>query len=568
MTLLAAFTAVLHRHTGATDIVVGTPVSTRSERAMQGVVGPCLNTLALRVDLSGDPPFRELLRRARATVLAAFEQQDAPFERVVQELGPERGGATPLFRAMLNVLKLPAPESSMAGAAVEPLAVDAGATVTDLTMIVDDAEAVGGVVDYNADLYEAGTIERFVLRLRLLLEAVAADPGTPLASVPLMDDDERRRLVLGCNDTDTDLAGPRLLHELVRRQASATPDAVAVAGDTATASYAELEQRSNALARRLHADGVGRGVVAGVLLDRTPLLAVAALAVLKAGGAFLPLDPDQPHERSRRMLADARARVVLTTRQRALGLSGLPCPILPVDEVPAPSRGDAPGPGDGAITPDDLAYVLYTSGSSGEPKGVLVPHGAICNQILWRQHAFPLGVADAVLAQTSTGFDPSVWELFGPLTAGARVVVPRAGRAHDPAYLVDLMARQRVTTLQLVPSMLEALLEEPGFERCHHLARVFCGGEPLRTDTVRRFFALGLAAELHHLYGPSEAAIDATVWTCRGTNAAPPSPSVTPSRTCACTSSTRSSGRLRSAWRARSSSAVPASLAGTSAAPR
>ncbi len=515
MTLMAAFQTLLHRYTGAEDVCVGTAVSTRDEPGLEAVVGCCINTVVLRSDLSGEPTFRELLERVKETVLEAFSHRDVPFEQVVEALGPERAtGRTPLFEAMLVLHNARWPELRVAGLEVRSEAVESGTTVADLALLLDTGDRLGGVLEYNADRFDATTVDRLLGHLRTVLEAVVADPDQHLSSLPLLSDAERQRVLVEWNDTDIDLGPPTCLHHLVEAQARRSPDAVAVVSEDACLTYAELNERANRLAHHLRRRGVGPQAVVGVCLHRSTELVVAALAILKAGGAYLPLDPALPAGRLRFLLADAQPGVLLT--QPSL-LDRLPEPrasVVTLDaEWPDIARQSPDEPAD-AAAPEDLAYVIYTSGSSGEPKGVMVPHRAICNQVRWRQDAFPLSEADAVLQGTPMGFDPSIWELFGPLTSGARLVVPPKGAERESGRLVRLLTDQHVTTLQVVPSVLEALLEQPGIDECHDLRQVFCGGEPLTPDLADRFFAR-LPAALHHLYGPTEAAIDATHWPCR-----------------------------------------------------
>lgn len=534
MTLLAAFQTLLHRWSGADDVPVGTAVSTRDHPGSDAVVGCCLNTLVLRGALGGDPTFRELLARVRRTTLEAFEHQEVPFDRVVEALGSGRGRAgEPPFQAMLVLHGARPPELRLPGLRVEPVPVESGAAVTELALLLDDGERLTGTVEYDADVFDRDTIEALAEQLATLLVALPEQAERPISALALGAVIERERTLLepsgriagsGAakperavaegNGPDSASAEPVLLHELVRAQARRTPDAVAVEDGHARLTYEELERRTSRFAHRLRALGVGPDVPVGVHLPRSLETVVAALAVLEAGGAYLPLDPQHPPERLRGMLADARAPVLITDREGILEVQGVQVVLLEGhDEGPVYEPETLPAPV--GVTPQHLAYVIYTSGSTGAPKGVAVPHGAIVNQLSWRQKAFPLAPGDVVVQRTPLGFDPAVWELFGPLAAGARVVLPRPGLDGDAAALVGLLSERAVSVLQVTPSLLGVLLEQPGLEACSGLAHVFCGGESLPPALVRRFFARLPGAELHHLYGPAEATIDATHWRCR-----------------------------------------------------
>ncbi|HEX7022003.1 MAG TPA: amino acid adenylation domain-containing protein, partial [Trueperaceae bacterium] len=308
----------------------------------------------------------------------------------------------------------------------------------------------------------------------------------------------------------------RPLHAFIEEQVERTPDAVAVVFEDEQLSYRELDARANRLARRLQELGVGPDVVVGVMMERSPLLVVALLAVLKAGGAYLPLDPDYPRERLSFMLEDAGAPVVLSQASLSGRLAGAAAHILclgggPNEDGPTGDESTERVPGSAG----DLAYVIYTSGSTGTPKGVMNHHRGIVNRLLWMQDEYGLGQGDVVMQKTPFSFDVSVWEFFWPLLAGARLVLARPGGHRDPGYLTRLVAEAGVTTMHFVPSMLAVFLEEPALQqRCRTLRRVICSGEALTPSLVQRFHEK-LEASLHNLYGPTEAAVDVTHWTCR-----------------------------------------------------
>jgi amino acid adenylation domain-containing protein len=519
MTLLAAFATLLHRYTGETDLCVGTPVATRGDPGLEAVVGCFLNDVVLRTDLSGDPTFLQLLQRVQRVTLEAYAHRDVPFERVVEALRPERApGMTPLFQAMLVLHNARLPELEIAGLELTPTHVEGGTAVSDIALVLDDDECIGGVLEYRTALLDREAAARMLRHFDTLLAAIVDDAERPVSALPLLPDWERRQQLEEWNDTAVPVTDNACAHELVEAQVERTPDAVAVVSEGDAVTYRDLDERANRLAHVLRRRGVADGDVVGVCLERSVDLAVAALGVLKAGGAYLPLDPADPPARRGVMIEDARARA-LVTQQRLLdtlaaSIVAAGAAVVALDDAGS-ALSEAPEHAPGRrISAEQAAYVIYTSGSTGRPKGVVVPHRAIVNQVRWRQRQFPLSIGDAVLQRTPIGFDPSVWELLGPLSAGARLVVPRPGGDHEPAYLVELMAEHGVSAVQVVPSALEALLEQPGIERCRDLRHVFCGGEPLSRGLQRRFASRSSAA-LHNLYGPTETAIDATWWTCR-----------------------------------------------------
>jgi len=517
MTLLAAFQALIHRSSGATDLSIGTPVFSRDRAGLEDVVGCCMNTVVLRTDLGGDPSFRTLLRRARQTSLDAFAHQDVPFDEVVAALGPERDvAAAPLFRTMLIVHSLRQPTLRMAGLEVEPLGVDAEAAVTDLTLLVEAGEALHGAFEYDTELFDDTSIDRLCDRFLALTDAVVERPESPLSDLPLVGAEERRQVTVVWNDTDTGAPDrpSAYVHDLVDEQAERTPDAIAVETEGERVTYRDLRTAADHLAARLADAGVAAGVAVGVALHPSPSAVIAALAVLKAGGVYVPLDPSHPRARLLEIVADAGIAVVVTQASAFGDASWIDARVVDLDAERQALAGRAPERVQARVGGDDPAYLLYTSGSTGAPKGVVVPHRALVNQVRWRQETFDLAAADRVLLHTPLTFDPSVWELLGPLAAGARLIVPPHANERDPARLAEAMARHRVTLLQAVPTLVSAVLDEDAIDACTDLRLVLCGGEPLSAELRDRCHAR-LSADLHNLYGPTETTIDATHWACR-----------------------------------------------------
>src|SRR6185369_13260453 len=523
MVLLAGFQTLLARYSNQQDLAVGSPAAGRNRVEIEDLIGFFVNTLALRGDLSGTPTFRELIGRVRETALAAWLHQDVPFERLIQELAPERSLAhAPLFQVMLVLQNAPAAELRVAGLTLSPVA-PAGATARfDLTLSLGEAAGgLAGAVEYATDLFDAVTIDRLIGHYERLLTGLVGmveEPELRAGEIGLLSPEEELQLH-AWNETATAYPFDRPLHAWIEDQVDRTPWAVAVVCAGVELSYGELDRRANRLAWRLRALGVGPESRVAVCLERSTDLEVALLAVLKAGGAYVPLDPEYPRERLAFMLTDARPMVLLSSEPL---LDRLPEPEVPVVWLDGLDvwLGDARSGGrlpDGFAGDQQLAYMIYTSGSTGRPKGAMVSHRSICNRLLWMQDAYRLTAADAVLQKTPFSFDVSVWEFFWPLLAGARLVVARPGGHRDGAYLVDLIARERVTVLHFVPSMLQAFLEEPDLDRCRSLRKVVVSGEALGADLAERFFArlpIDLI-DLENLYGPTEAAVDVTVWGCR-----------------------------------------------------
>ncbi|MDG4752603.1 non-ribosomal peptide synthetase [Micromonospora sp. WMMD718] len=516
MALAGAFQVLLGRLGGTEDVIVGTPVANRRLPELEPLIGLFVNTLVLRTDLSGDPTFRELLRRVRQVCLNAYEHQDVAFERLVEALRPERSLArTPLFQVGFALQNVPFPGWSGGGLRAESLPVHAGAAKFDLELLLtEDGDTVHGRLEYSLDLFDEATAGRIVHYLQVVLAAIAADPDRSIGRLPLLDEAERREVLALGDGGHREWPGAGLIHEQFEAQARATPDAEAVRFRDERLSYAELDRRANQLAHRLRRLGVGRDVLVGVCLERSVEMVVSLLATLKAGGAYLPLDPALPQSRTVFMLDDARAPVLLTHSRLAPSLPALDAHVLCLDDVAADLAGEPASSPGVRVDGEALAYVIYTSGSTGRPKGVMNVHAGIRNRLLWMQDEYRLDATDRVLQKTPFSFDVSVWEFFWPLMTGACLVVAVPDGHRDARYLVETIRRERITTVHFVPSMLRVFLTEDGAADCPSLRRVLCSGEALPRELQERFFAVA-AAELHNLYGPTEAAVDVTAWACR-----------------------------------------------------
>ncbi|HXK09666.1 MAG TPA: amino acid adenylation domain-containing protein [Vicinamibacteria bacterium] len=507
-----AVALLLSRHGGERDVVFGVNVSGRPPAlpGVESIVGLFVNTLPLRARVDEDAPVVEWLKALQAAQVEQRQHEHSPLVSIQGWSGVPPG--RPLFETILAFENYPVdPEARALGEGTELRY--RGATNYPLSLT---ASAPGPRLSLRA-VFDRGrladeAVARLLDQIGVLLEEMASRPRAALASLVLLTDEERRRLLVEWNDTRREHAVPATLHEAFEAQVDRTPDAVAVVGGKSEIRYRELDGRANQLARHLRERGVGPDVAVGVFLDRSPELVVALLSVLKADGAYVPLDPGYPTGRLEWMLDDAQPPVVLTSRALASRLPASASPrVLCLDtDWPEVARQPASRLPHRAKA-EHLAYVIYTSGSTGRPKGVMIPHRAIVNHMAWMQSAFPVGGDDRVLQKTPLSFDASVWEFYAPLLAGGRLVMAGPDAHRDAGAIVDAVLRHGVTVLQLVPTLLRLLLEEPRVGECRSLARVFCGGEALPSALVERFASV-LGAELHNLYGPTEAAIDATVW--------------------------------------------------------
>lgn len=516
MTLTAAFAALLTRYDGGREVAIATAVSGRPRLELEPLLGCFVNNLVLRCDLSGDPSFVEALGRVREITVEAFAHQELPFEKLVEELNPQRDlGRTPLFQAMVVLENAPLGELDLAGLRLTPIPVDLGTSRFDLTLSLADGESqLAGSLEYDADLFVEADVRRLGAHLSTLLEGAVADPHRRLSRLPLLLAEERRRVVDLWNATAMDYEAPGTLHALVEAQVDRSPQAEAVAFEGRTLSYRELERRANQLAHRLLRLGIGPETVVGVAMERSLELVVALLAVLKAGAAYLPLDPDYPEERLATMLEDSGASLVLTQAWLAKAPpSAAGARVLATGGGWEEVAAEPAAPPAVSVEPLGCAYVIYTSGSTGRPKGVMVPHTAIVNRLLWMQETFGIGPGDRVAQKTPFSFDVSVWELFWPLTAGARLEMAPPGIHRDAAALGDWIEATQTTVIHFVPSMLRIFLDHGDVKRCDSLRLVVTSGEALTADLVERF-RRRVAVELHNLYGPTEAAVDVTHWPC------------------------------------------------------
>ncbi|MDI5982454.1 non-ribosomal peptide synthetase, partial [Amycolatopsis magusensis] len=508
MVLQAGLAALLTRLGAGTDVPLGTPLAGRADDALDELVGFFVNTVVLRTDTSGDPTFTELLGRVRETDLTAFDHADVPFERLVDLLRPARSAARhPLFQVSFVLQNNTRGELELPGLDVAAEPVGTGSAKFDLTFALAENHAedgtpagVDGAVEYSRDLFDHETVERLATRLVRLLGAVAANPGLRLGEVELLDEAERRQLLVEWNGTASPEPPAHTLHELVSRQAARTPDATAVAFGETAVSYAELETRANRLAHHLLGLGFGRGALAGIHLERGPDLVIALLAVLKTGAGYTLLDPDFPAARLRDALADTGAPVLIT-RAALAGVLGGEHTVVRVDTdsaVIAACPGDDPAvPGD----PGDIACVMFTSGSTGRPKGVAAPHRALTATFLGQSYV-DFGSAEVFLQCAPVSWDAFALELFGALLHGG-VCVLQPGQRPEPRAIAGLVAEHGVTMLQMSASLFNFMTDElPG--AFDGLRWAITAGETASPAHVARALAEHPALRVVNGYGPAE----------------------------------------------------------------
>ncbi|WP_435831173.1 amino acid adenylation domain-containing protein [Nocardia salmonicida] len=517
MVVHAALSALLARLSGSTDIAIGTPVAGRGDAALDDLIGMFVNTLVLRAEVDPAASFEELLTRTRAVDVAAFGHADVPFERLVELLDPARSTARhPLFQVMLAFQNMARTALELPGLTVAGVELTIPFAKFDLQFeMVEDTDRHGaphGIavgLTYATDLFDADTVAGFADRFQRLLAAIVAAPAEPLGAIELLEPAELDRILVQWNDTRHDLA-PELLLDGYRRAVAEYPDAVAVVYEGAELTYREFDERVNRLARLLITQGVGPESLVGLAVRRSLDLVVGMYAIVTAGGAYVPIDPDHPADRIAHILDTAAPAAVLSTTADAIEVpAGVP--VILVDSVPLDEFSAAPVELAESVRPENPAYVIFTSGSTGRPKGVAVSHAAIVNQMMYMGAEYRVSPSDVYLQKTPATFDVSLWGYFLPLRTGAKLVVSTHDGHRDPVYLAETIAAQRVTLTDFVPSMLSVFAAHTTAGSIPSLRAVFAAGEALPTETVADVARVS-TARVHNLYGPTEAAVTVTRW--------------------------------------------------------
>ncbi|MEW6737923.1 MAG: amino acid adenylation domain-containing protein, partial [Acidobacteriota bacterium] len=508
MTLLAAFYSLLYRYTGQEAICVGTPIANRNRREIEELIGFFVNTLVLRVEIRSNTSFQELIKQCREVALGAYANQDLPFERLVDELCPERDlSRTPLFQVMFMLQNMPVGELQLEGLTLRRMDIEVTTAKYDLDLtMVDTEEGLVGVINHNTDLFEASTISRMQDHFKALLEAIVTDPEQCVLELSLLNTAERQQILVSWNETSILYPKDKNITQLFEEQVERTPEAVALIYEDKQLSYRELNNRANQLAHYLISLGVGPEILVGICVERSLEMVVSILGVLKAGGAYLPLDSNYPLARLAFMFEDSQAKMLLT---QAWLLDRLPKAELVVclgsswDTI---SQKSEENPSKQASA-DNLAYVIYTSGSTGRPKGVMLPHRGLSNLIEAQKRTFGSLLGKRVLQFSSMSFDASIFELAMALMGGATLCLAKQESLLPGPPLIKLLDEQAINNVTLPPSVLAAM----PVDELPELETVITAGEVCSTNIVARW---SVGHKLFNAYGPTETTIWATIAKC------------------------------------------------------
>ena len=514
LVLLSVYIGVLNRYSGQETIVVGVPFTNRRREEYKDAVGCFVNAVPIAAGVNESTTFMELLAITRKAMLEAHRRQEVPLEAIVKAMGiPRDPSFNPVYQAGFT-FEHPM-TMTLSGLAVEPVYIHHGGAQLDLFATFWEAtDALRGFLEYDSDLFDAETARRISANFIVLLEAAISDPLERVCRLSLLTKNERSLVVHEWNDTARDYPKDLCLPDFLVLQAAKTPDAIAVTFEGHGLSYSELDSRTNRLGAYLRSVGVKPDSLVVVFMERSIEMVIALWGIAKSGGAYMPIDPDDPAARVETMIRNAGPVIILTQENLTGRLPVGGIPALALDAQWDIVAGESDGALEKTVTSQNLSYVINTSGSTGVPKGAMNTHGGICNSILWMQETYRLTEHDRYLQKTPYSFDVSVWEFFWPHMVGARLVVAPPKSHKDPSALVQLINEQAITTIHLAPSMLQAFLHEPACSSCTSLKRVFCIGEALSPEVQDRFFET-FNAQLHNLYGPAEAAVAVSYWDCR-----------------------------------------------------
>jgi len=516
MLLLTTFNILLYRYSGQKDILIGTPIANRPHYQTENLIGFFINTLVLRGHIQAKESVIDLLKQLRQSTLEAYGHQDIPFEYLVEQLNPVRTlSHSPLFQVMLVLQNAPLEEFDLLDLKVSSLEQDSSIAKFDLTLSLEQqSDTLLCSWKYNTDLFRPQTIERMTKHFQVLLESLLSNPEQSILQLPLLTKEEQQQLIQS-NLTESDYPKEQTIIDLFQEQVEKTPDNIAVVFENQSLSYRDLNTKANQLAHYLMTIGVSRETLVGICVDRSLDMVVGLLGILKAGAAYVPLDPNYPEKRLQFMLEDSKVSVLLSQSHLQKRLSVSRTKLIYLDKeweaITAASSGDNPVR---QGSPQNLAYVIYTSGSSGMPKGVMVEHLSLYNLLQWMLDTFTFSARDKVLQKTPFSFDASIWEFYLPLLFGGTLVVAKPDGHQDPEYLTQTILEQQVTILHLVPSLLKILLEHADFQSESPLRYLFCGGESLDHEVIKQFYQYHPQSQLYNLYGPTEATIDVTYWLC------------------------------------------------------
>ncbi len=516
MVYLSALNVLLSRYTGQEDIIIGSPVTKRPIKEVENTIGCFLNTLVFRNGLEDNPSFSELIERIRQTSVEAYNNQDIPFEVLVDKLGVKRDlSKNPLFQIMFLFQNEPHPDKNIAGLKIERLESENKAAMLDLSISMEETDnGLSVLFEYNTNLFRLDTIERISDHLLRITDVLSEDTNIRVNDFDYMSGEEINHIIYGLNNTKVTFDTNLYIHQLFEEQATKHPTREALKFRGKSLTYDELNKKVNKLANYLLSVGIKKSQMIAVYMDRSIEMVIALYGILKAGAAYVPIDPAYPAERIRYMIEDSNVEVVLTQPDKSNELKSYLINIITIggDDVTSGSSDENPKI---EILEDDYSYMIYTSGSTGRPKGVINTHKGIRNRILWIREAFENDENGRQMQKTPFSFDVSCGEFFGALTVGACLVVAEPGGHKDVDYLIDLIKEERITHIHFVPSMLKPFLYSPRISEVKTLKQVCCTGEPLPYSLVERFKQIFEACNIYNLYGPTEAAVEVTCWDCR-----------------------------------------------------
>uniref|UniRef100_UPI003CD0D943 amino acid adenylation domain-containing protein n=1 Tax=Microcystis sp. M058S1 TaxID=2771123 RepID=UPI003CD0D943 len=461
MTLLAAYGTLLYRYTGQSDILIGTPIANRNRREIESLIGFFVNTLVMRTDCSENPSFQELLMRVREMSLGAYTHQDLPFEMLVEALQPERNlSHTPLFQVMFALENTPLSEVKMSGLTIDSLPLEWGTAKFDLTLSMQNTETgLMGVWEYNTDLFNSETVERMNGHFLTLLEGIIANPNERVSQLPLLTKVEQQQLLIDGHNTQVDYPADKCIHQLFEEQVERTPNDVAVVFEEQQLTYNELNRRANQLAHYLQSLGVKPDELVGICVERSLEMIVGLLGILKAGGAYVPLDPDYPQERLSFMLEDSQVKVLVTQAKLVESIPEHQAQLICLDTEWEKIAQNIPSNPESGVKPDNLTYIIYTSGSTGKPKGVLVNHANVVRLFAATDSWYHFNSNDVWTLFHSYAFDFSVWEMWGALLYGGRLVVVPYLVTRSPEAFYQLLCQEKVTILNQTPTAFRQLIQ-------------------------------------------------------------------------------------------------------------
>jgi len=504
MILLASFQTLLYRYTGQEDMLIGTPIAGRNQAEIEDLVGFFVNTLVLRADITGNPTFRVLLQRVRKMALSAYEHQELPFEKLVDELAPERNlNRHPIIQVTFALRNTPHQVRDLPGLSVQPLTIESKVAKFELALFLSEtAQGLTGRIEYAADLFEPATIQQMADHFCTLVASIVADPDQRVGVMPMLNAAERHQLLDEWNQTQTDYPRYSTIHELFEAQVEQTPDAVAVIFADEQLSYRKLNARANQLAHYLHQQGAGAETVVGICLERSIEWVIGLLAILKLGAAYLPLDPADPPARLAAILESAQSLFLLTETAHQWPLYNPNRKQICLDrgrvEIDQASSENLPAIGNG----ESLAYVMYTSGSTGQPKGVAIPHRAV-NRLVLNTNYIALDAHDVVAQAANCAFDATTFEIWGALLHGARLVILPKENVLAPQALVDSITHYGITTIFLTTALLNHVVQTipNAFQNVRNL---LFGGEAVDPQSIAELLREGPPSRLLHVYGPTE----------------------------------------------------------------